>query len=112
MTIDSITRQVRAMKPKRYTVRDAAEAVGRSPDTLRRWRVTGEFVPSDTATFGTTIVYLYTADDIRAMKKIAQAQRPGPKKGSTQQRRNSDASSTTKPAAPKGRKGTRRTTAR
>lgn len=93
--VDSITRKVRKMRPKRFTVRDAAEKVDRSPDTLRRWRLSGECVPSEHATFGKTTVYLYTPDDIRTLKKVAAAQRPGPKTGTT---RRNDASSTKEPA--------------
>lgn len=77
--VDSITREVRTMKPKRYTVRDAAALVNRSTDTLRRWRQSGLFVPSDKRQFGSTVVHLYTADDLKALRKIAKEQRSGPK---------------------------------
>lgn len=77
--IDSITRKVRAMRPKRYTVKDAAALVGRSPDTLRRWRQDGLLEPSETQSFGSTLVHLYTPDDLKELRKIAKVQRSGPK---------------------------------
>lgn len=77
---DSISTAVKAMKPRRYTVTEAAEKIGKSPDTLKRWRVTGVFVPSDSRTFGKVVVPLYTADDIKEMRKIAKTMRPGRKK--------------------------------
>lgn len=78
--VDSITAQVAAMVPVRFTVAQAARAVGRSTDTLKRWRVSGAVVPSDTVTFGQVTVNLYTLEDIQRLKIHAKAQRPGRKK--------------------------------
>lgn len=75
--IDSITRIVRDLDPPRYTTNDAAELVGRSAATLRRWRQTGYFQPSDSKMFGELEVFLYTPEDITELKKIAYRTRQG-----------------------------------
>lgn len=61
---------VRAMHPPRYTRSEAASMVGRSPDTLRRWKREGTHKPSDARSFGALRVDLYTNDDIRTMRKL------------------------------------------
>jgi hypothetical protein len=48
----NIDHAVARIRPKRYTVTQAAALVGRSPDTLRRWRRQGVAPPSETVTFG------------------------------------------------------------
>lgn len=61
---------VREMDPPRYTRSDAAKLVGRDSDTLKRWKKSGTYVPSETHHFGGLLVDLYTEDDIRAMKAL------------------------------------------
>lgn len=69
--------------PGKYTVSQAAAMVGRSVDTLRRWREEGVFVPASTMTNSTggVIAYLYSEEDIVALRKIAAEMKPGPKHG-------------------------------
>lgn len=74
-----ISEIVREMNPPRYTTSQAAEEVGRHPDTLKRWRDSGVGVPSEQATFGTTVVWLYTREDIEKLRKTARTMKPGRK---------------------------------
>lgn len=74
-----ISEIVREMNPPRYTTSQAAEQVGRHEDTLKRWRDDGTFQPSEEATFGSTRVWLYTKEDLEAMRKIARDMKPGRK---------------------------------
>ena len=74
-----ISEIVREMVPTRYTTSQAAALVGRSVDTLRRWREDGVFEPSDHRDFGHTRVWLYTREDIDNMRKIARSMKTGPK---------------------------------
>lgn len=73
----SIQTMVRRMTPARYTVKEAAALVGRSPDTLVRWRRSGRFVPSDRQQIGRLLIWLYTDEDIEEMKQLAKELRPG-----------------------------------
>lgn len=77
-----IDEAVREMSPPRYTTVQAAELIGKSPDTLRRWRDGPEpvYAPGHFAQFGKVKVPLYTREDIQAMKRIAKTMRPGRKK--------------------------------
>ena len=64
-----------------YTRISAAKKVKRSPDTLRRWHQQGICIPSKRMKAGKLTVYLYTEEDIVAMKQLAKTQKPGrPKK--------------------------------
>lgn len=68
---------VRKMSPVRYTVDEAAQKVGVSRDTLARWRKKGVYLPSDYRDFGQLKVWLYTDDDLTAMKRMkAKRDRP------------------------------------
>lgn len=73
-----ISEIVAGMDPARYTTAQAARLVGRSTDTLKRWREDGVYVPSEHCNFGKVKVILYTDEDIVAMRKIADSLRPGP----------------------------------
>jgi DNA-binding transcriptional MerR regulator len=70
---------VRDMDPPRYTITQAARLVGRSVDTLRRWRDEDVYQPSDSQMFGSLTVDLYTKEDITAMKDIARNMKMGRK---------------------------------
>jgi len=85
--IDPIRYTVHTLRPKRYTIADAAELVQRSRETLARWRKSGLVVPSDSMNFGTTTVYLYTDSDVRKLRRVAATQRPGRKTHATTQRK-------------------------
>lgn len=52
-----------------YTVGEAAAEIGRSADTLRRWRKRGLVGPSKEVNFERHKVYLYTEADIRELRK-------------------------------------------
>lgn len=76
---DQFTIRVRAIKPNCYTTAEAAALVGKSHDTLRRWRRDGRCVPSDSLRLGETTMWLYTQDDIKVLKQLARTVRPGRK---------------------------------
>lgn len=68
------------MDPPRYTTSQAAALVGRSVDTLNRWKKNGVYRPSESKAFGSLDVDIYTSDDIVLMRQIAmQGIKPGPK---------------------------------
>ena len=77
-----ISEKVRQMSPPRYTTAQAAALVGRSDDTLRRWRggPNPTFNPSEEAEFGSLVVPLYSGEDIKEMKRISKTMKPGRKK--------------------------------
>lgn len=62
-----------------HLVSEAAELVGRSADTLTRYRKEGTFIPSGHMKVGTLKVYLYSEADIVELKALAETIRPGPK---------------------------------
>lgn len=62
--------QIRNAIPGGHTVTEAAELVGKSVDTLLRWRRTGVFVPSRVYQAGSIQVPVYTGADIEAMRRI------------------------------------------
>lgn len=64
----------------RYTEPKAAQLIGRSSATLRRWRLSGLFTPGDKMVRNNLTIYLYTPEDIDKLRKIAAQQRTGPKK--------------------------------
>lgn len=67
----AISELVRQMTPVRYTVKEAARKTGISEDTLTRWRKTAKYVPSDARKFGELLVWLYSDEDIVALKRMA-----------------------------------------
>ena len=79
MAQEGIAAKVREMDPPRYTTADAAHFVGRSVDTLVRWRKDGTYVPKESRDFGQVRVWLYTNHDISCMKVISKSIRPGRK---------------------------------
>lgn len=68
---DHIGRMIRNMKEPRYKESEAASLVGVSVDTLRRWRRSGKFTPSDQMSHGALTVALYTPEDIDGLKMLA-----------------------------------------
>lgn len=76
---EGIHTMVRRMSPTRYTVKEAAGLVGKSPDTLTRWRKTGTYEPSESIKAGSLTVWLYTDDDIDRMRRLAKTMKPGRK---------------------------------
>jgi hypothetical protein len=63
---------------KLYTVSVAAEMVGKSADTLTRWRKLGYVnAPSQQIDFEKQTVYLYTDEDIRELKEFAKSMYQG-----------------------------------
>jgi hypothetical protein len=72
-----INEAVRKMHPPRYTTAQAAEMVGRSEDTLARWRKKNYVKASDEAAFGSITVPLYTDEDIEALRRLAKTLKPG-----------------------------------
>lgn len=77
-----IDEAVREMSPPRYTTSQAADLVGKSEDTLRRWRSGRDpvYSPAHFAQFGQVKVPLYTREDIEEMRRIAKERRPGRRK--------------------------------
>lgn len=66
----AISDLVRQMDPVRYTTREAARKVGVSKDTVDRWRRQGVCSPSDSHKFGELEVWLYSEDDIQALREV------------------------------------------
>lgn len=63
-----------------YTISEAADEVGRSVDTLRRWRKQfPEGGPSKEAKLGKNTIGLYTVDDITMLRQYASTVKRGPK---------------------------------
>lgn len=62
-----------------YTRAQVAEKIGKSRDTVRRWHENGTYKATHQETFGDVTVWLYTEDDVRAMKQIARHLTPGRK---------------------------------
>lgn len=75
----SIATAVRAMTPPRYTTAEAASRLGKSEDTIRRWREKEWLTPSDSRAFGSVVVPLYTDEDIERGKTLAKSIKPGRK---------------------------------
>lgn len=70
-----------SITPDRMHTRSrAAYLVNRSPDTLKRWHRMGICVPSSSMQAGKLKVWLYSEDDIKRLKEVAQKQKPGRKK--------------------------------
>lgn len=63
-----------------YKRQDAADQVGKSKDTIRRWHREGIYEPSGYMRIGKLTVWLYNERDIAAMKIIAETIKPGPNK--------------------------------
>lgn len=81
--MSKISEIVREMSPPRYTTSQAAAAIGKHPDTVKRWRDDGVYVPSDCRTFGQIEVPLYTSEDVAALRVIAKTRKPGRKPATT-----------------------------
>lgn len=62
-----------------HLVSDAGELVGRSADTLRKYRRDQIFVPSGYMMAGTLKCYLYSDEDIKALKELIPKIKPGRK---------------------------------
>ena len=62
-----------------YTTADTAELIGKSEDTLRRWKRNGTFIPTHFAEHGQLRVDCYSPEDIVALLKIAKDIHPGRK---------------------------------
>lgn len=84
MTKEVVKRQagasIRDMVPDGwYLTSDAAALVGRSTDTLRKYKRDGIFSPEGFMWAGSLKVALYSKSDIDTLRRIAAEQRPGPK---------------------------------
>lgn len=66
---------IRQMTPPRYTAKEVAEILGKSEDTIIRWRRDKIYVPKEQATFGKITVWLYSDEDIAKMSDLGR--RPG-----------------------------------
>lgn len=60
-----------------HTMAKAARLVGRSRDTLRRWKDDDIFIPSGYMQSGQLQVALYSDADIEAMKELSKTLHPG-----------------------------------
>lgn len=62
-----------------YTTSEAAKKVGRSKDTLTRWRKDNTFNPEGYVLRGDLTVYLYSDADIEEMQALAAGMKAGRK---------------------------------
>lgn len=62
-----------------YTRAEAAAKIGRHYDRLRAWHRDGTFVPTAYVERGKLRVWLYSEEDIEALKKIVAHKHPGRK---------------------------------
>lgn len=62
-----------------YTRGQVATKIGKSRDTIRRWHENGTYRSTHQQKFGAVSVWLYTDEDVQAMKQIARRITPGRK---------------------------------
>lgn len=62
-----------------YTRSQVAVKIGKSVDTIRRWHSNGTYPSTRREKFGEVEVWLYSEEDVTAMKKIARTITPGRK---------------------------------
>lgn len=63
-----------------YTRGQVADKIGRTRDTIKRWHDSGTYKATHWHQSGKTTVWLYTDEDVAAMKQIARTIKSGPKK--------------------------------
>lgn len=66
-----------SIPPGWHMTSEAAAAVGRTADTLRRWKDDGTYEPSGYTTRGELTISLYSDDDINIMRGIAATKKAG-----------------------------------
>lgn len=54
-----------------YTRQQVADLIGRSKDTVRRWHIKGIYEASEAREISGVYVFLYTPEDVLAMRRIA-----------------------------------------
>ena len=62
-----------------HTRSQVAELLGLSKDTIRRWHTSELYVPTNYKMYGANKVWLYTDDDVVAMREVARSTRTGKK---------------------------------
>ncbi|AKL88350.1 MerR-like transcriptional regulator [Gordonia phage GMA6] len=60
-----------------FTRSQVAARIGKSVDTIRRWHASGIYKSTRQEQFGSVNVWLYSEEDVAAMKHIARTIRPG-----------------------------------
>ena len=58
-----------------YTRQQVADLIGRSKDTVRRWHINGVYRASEGREICGTYVFLYTNEDVLALKRLAKSKR-------------------------------------
>lgn len=76
---------VRREFPDHYTTSEVADIVGRSKGCILRWRKDGILEPSHYMESGTTVIWLYTEDDLAKAKQIVRTMHPGRKPDAVKQ---------------------------
>lgn len=72
---------VRRTHPDLYSTQDVADWVGRSKDTIERWRREGILVPSRYMKVGRMKVWLYTEEDVHQARALARMSGHKPRSG-------------------------------
>ena len=62
-----------------YTTSQVAAMVGRSGETIKRWRRRGVYRPAEFEMNGTVKVWKYTEEDVANIRTLVKASKPGPK---------------------------------
>ena len=58
-----------------YTRQQVADLIGRSKDTVRRWHINGIYEASEAREISGVYVFLYTAEDVMALRRLARRKR-------------------------------------
>lgn len=74
-----ITLLLRREHPDFFTTTEVAAIIGRSKETVARWRKLGYLEPSEYTMTGKTVVWLYSEKDLAMAKEIAKSRAIGKK---------------------------------
>ena len=65
---------------------DVAANVGRSHSTIKRWRREGRIAPAHYVDQGSTRIWLYSEENLAAVKQVAAVTRPGRKRNAPEKK--------------------------
>jgi hypothetical protein len=80
-------RQVKEKFPDDLTTRELARHLGRTQDTVQRWRIAGVLEPSHYVESGKVRIWLYDKASVRKAERLVKTLKPGRKAGEDYSRR-------------------------